>query len=163
MIDVNLLLRTWLLTDPLNGVANPVIELLTSLFTPGAPAPNNTPNRIYSGHLPPGFDPTFGPGIVVRVGSGSSSGTTGGSAHPEAPILNPRMGITIFGDGNDYTTTRQVYRAIFDWIHGKTNVDLGDAGYVLTCLEQVEGQDVPDLHTGKATIVSYWRLMTLTD
>jgi hypothetical protein len=163
MIDVNNLLRTWLLTDPLNNQANPVIELLTNLFSPGAPPPNNTPNRIYSGHLPPGFDPTFGPGIVVRVGSGTSTGTAGGSAEAEAPILNPRMQISVFGDGNDYTTTREVYRSIFDWIHGKTNVDLGDAGYVLTCLEQVEGQDIPDAHTGKATVVSYWRLRTLAN
>jgi hypothetical protein len=163
VIDVNLLLRTWLLTDPLNGQPNPVLALLTSLFTPGAAAPNNTPQRIYSGHLPAGFDTKFGPGVVVGVGGGTATGTTGGSAHPEAPILNPRMRITVFGTNNDYTTTRQVYRAIWDWIHGKTNINLGDAGFVLACLEQVEGQDVPDVHTGQATVVSWFQLRTLAN
>jgi len=163
MIDTNLLLRTWLLTDPLNGEANPVLVLLNELFTPGAPPPNDTPLRIYSGHLPVGFDPTFGPGIVVRGGTGTATGTSGGSAHPEAPILNPRKQLTVFGDGNDYTTTAQIYRDCFDWLHQRTNVDLGDAGYVLACLEQVEGQDIPDAHTGKATNVSYWQLRTLAN
>ncbi len=163
MIDVSLLAKTWLLTDPLNGEVNPVLALLNSLFTSGGVSPNDTPNRVWSGHLPVGFDPKYGPGIVVRVGSGTATGTAGGSAHPEAPILNPRLQLTVFGLANYYTVPRQVYRAVFDWWHGRTNINLGDAGYVLTCLEQVEGQDVADPHTNQATIVSYWRFMTLAN
>jgi hypothetical protein len=163
VIDVNLLALAWLLTDPLAGEANPVLALLNSLFTPGGVSPNDTPQRIYAGHLPVGFDTKYGPGVVIRVGSGAATGTSGGSAHPEAPILNPRLQHTVYGLGNYYTVPRQVYRATFDWWHGRTNIDLGDAGYVLSCLEQVEGQDIPDPHTNQATVVSFWRLMALAN
>jgi hypothetical protein len=163
MIDVNLLVVTWLLTDPLNGEPNPVNALLTSLFTSGGVSPNDSPQRVYAGHLPVGFDTKYGPGIVVRVGGGTASGTAGGSAHPEAPILNPRMQITVYGTGNFYEVPRRIYRAIFDWMHQRTGVDFGSLGYVLSCLEQVEGQDIADPHTNQATIVSYWRLMTLAN
>jgi hypothetical protein len=163
VIDVTLLAMTWLMTDPLNGEANPVLALLNSMFTTGGASPNDTPNRVYDSHLPVGFDAKYGPGIVVRVGVGTATGTTGGSAHPEAPILNPRLQLTVYGLGNYYSPPRQVYRAIFDWMHQKTNVDLGAAGYVLSCLEQVEGQAVADPHTGQATIVSYWQLRALAN
>jgi hypothetical protein len=146
MTDANLLLRTWLLTASINGVANPVLAVLTS------------PN-IYAGHLPPGVDTSIDPAIVVRGGGGTASATGGGSAHPEIPIIRPRMQITAWCGPNQFLLARQIYGAIFDWLHGKTQLDLGSVGFVLSCLEETEGQDVTDPHTGFATVVSFWNLL----
>jgi hypothetical protein len=111
--------------------------------------------------LIPGFDPKYGPGIVIRVGSGTTAGTSGGSAHPEIPVISPRMQLTFWGKETQYQVARQVYRAAYDWMQRRTNIDLGDAGYILSCLEQVEGQDYDDPNTGLAAVVSFWKLMLL--
>ena len=145
MTDANLLLRTWLLTASINAVPNPVLAVLTN------------PN-IYAGHLPPGVDTSIDPAIVIRGGGGTASATGGGSAHPEIPLIRPRMQITAWCGPNQFQLARQIYGAIFDWLHGKTRVDFGVAGFVLSCLEETEGQDVTDIHTGFATVVSYWNL-----
>ena len=165
MIDANLLLRTWLLTASLtidgNLVTNQVPVLLNALFTSGGAYPNNTPNRIYAGHLVPGFDPQYGPGIVIRVGGGTSAGTGGGSAHPEIPVISPRMQVTCWAKVNQYDVARQLYRAAYDWMQRRTNINLGDVGYILSSLEQVEGQDYDDPQTGLAAVISFWKIMAL--
>ena len=170
MIDVNIAVRTWLLLDsvalPDGSVkTNQIPPLLTSLFTPGGAAPNDDPLRIYAGHLVPGFDPQYGPGYVIRVGGGTTAGTGGGSAHPEIPIIMPRMQLTTWAGINQYKIARDLYRAAYEWIQRMTNVELGfdvagnHIGYVMSCIEQVEGQDVDDPHTGFATNISFWKLM----
>jgi len=146
MIDANLLLRTWLLTPTLNGNPNPVLAALGS-------------SNIYAGHLPSGVDPKIGPIVVVRTGGGTASITGGGSAHAEIPLTKPRMQVTVWANVNQFQTARNVYGAIFDWIHQQTNVDFGVLGYVMSCLEDTEGQDVTDPHTGFATVVSFWSLI----
>jgi len=146
MIDANLLLRTWLLSTVVNGQPNPVLPVLQT-------------NRIFAGHLPQGLDPKTGPVIVVRTGGGTASATGGGSAHPEIPgLIKPRMQITVWADVDQWQVARAVYGAIFDWLHQQTNVDFGVLGTVLSCLEDTEGQDVSDPHTGYATVVSFWSL-----
>jgi hypothetical protein len=164
MIDANVLVRTWLLTPSLTIegqlVVNQVPLLLQSLFTPGAPPPNDDPlKRIYAGHLRPGFDPNFGPALVVRVGSGTTAGTGGGAAHSELPIVMPRMQLTAWANVSQYDIARQLYAAAYDWMQRRNGIDLGGAGYILSCLEQVEGQDVDDPHTGFATVFGFWKLM----
>src|SRR6266516_1084709 len=163
MLDPNILVRKWLLTSSMvmDGqlVTNQVPALLQSLFTSGGTPPNNTPDRIYGGHLVPGFDPAFGPGLVVRVGSGASAGTGGGSAHPEIPITMPRMQVTAWAGINQYYIARQLYGAAYDWMQRRNNIDLGDVGYIFSCLEQVEGQDIDDPHTSQATVMGFWKLM----
>ena len=164
MIDVRLLVKTWLLIDSLpqpdgSIKQNPLPPLLASLFQLGGTFPNNDPNRVYVAHLPQGFDPTFGPGVVVRIGSGTTAGTGGGSAHPEIPIIMPRMQITVFAGGQQYEIAAQVYRTIYDWIQRRTSIAIPDIGFIFSCLEQVEGQDVEDPHTHQATNISFWKLM----
>lgn len=170
MIDVPFAIKTWLLLDQItlpDGTVklNTLPGLLQSMFTTGGAFPNNDPNRVYVGHLVPGFDPTYGPGVVIRIGTGAAAGTGGGSAHPEMPLLMPRMQITTWANINQYDIARQIYRAIYDWIQRMTSVDLGvdsqgnNIGFILSCTEQVEGQDVDDPHTGFATTVSFWKLM----
>jgi len=165
VISPNFLVKTWLLSETVNGVdiSNPLLPVLADLFVAGGAFPNNDPNRIYVGHLPQGFDPLYGPGVVIRVGAGTTAGTGGGSAHPEIPITMPRMQITTFAGIQQYQIAGQVYGAIHDWIHRRNNVDLGDAGFVLSCLEQVEGQDVDDPHLFYATNISFWKLMLRED
>jgi len=170
MIDVNIAVRTWLLLDSIilpDGTVkqNQLPVILNSLFVSGGAFPNNNAQRVYAGHLVPGFDPQYGPGVVIRVGTGAAAGTGGGSAHPEIPIIMPRMQLTTWAGVNQYQICRQLYRAIYDWIQRMTNVDLGldtqgnNIGYVLSAIEQVEGQDVDDPHTGFATNISFWKLM----
>lgn len=164
MTDSLLLLRTWLLaaTLPSEPNPNPLPALLQTMFTaaggPGA-FPNDDPNRVYAGHFPVGFDPNYGPGVVIRVGSGTTAGSGGGSSHPEIPLLSPRIQVTCYAGIQQYLIARQTYAAIYDWIQRRCNIDLGAAGYVLSCLEQVEGQDIEDPHLHYATNVSFWKLM----
>ena|SRR5437016_745762 len=163
MIDSNVLVRSWLLTPSLTIegtlVINQVPVLLTSLFTSGAPPPNDSPLRIYAGHLRPGFDPKFGPGLVIRVGGGTTGGAGGGAAHPELPLIMPRMQLTSWADVSQYDIARQLYAAAYDWMQRRNGISLGTAGYVISSLEQVEGQDIDDPHTGFATVVGFWKLM----
>jgi hypothetical protein len=158
MISPALLVKTWLLTPSVAGVdiINPLLPLLNNLFVAGAGFPNNDPNRVYVGHLPQGFDATFGPGVVIRVGTGTTAGTGGGAAHPELPLTMPRVQITTFAGRQEYDISDNVYFAIHDWIHRRNNIDLGDAGFVLSSLEHVEGQQVEDPHTFYATNISIW-------
>ncbi len=170
MIDVPFAVKTWLLLDSItlpDGTTkqNQLPTLLNSMFTTGGTFPNNDPNRVYVGHLVPGFDPKYGPGVVLRIGSGASAGTGGGSAHPEIPLLMPRMQLTTWAGVNQYDIARQIYRSIYDWIQRSNGIDLGqdtfgnNIGFILSCTEQVEAQDVDDVHTGFATTVSFWKLM----
>lgn len=151
MIDPNFLLRNWLLTPSLviDGVdtLNPVLAAL------------DNEDNVFAGRLPENFNPGFlndGLAIVVRVGG--SGTTTGGIAHAEIPIFDPRMQITVWAGLNEFQLARSVDGPIFDWIHGKTNIDLGNAGYVMTCLNQVLGQDIQDPKTALATVVSFYHL-----
>jgi len=153
---------TWLLADSVieGGITifNPLPILLQSLFVSG-PFPNDDFKRVYVGHLPQGFDPSFGPGVVVRVGAGTTAGTGGGAAHPEIPITSPRVQVTTLAGRQQYDIADQTYGVIHDWIHRRNGIDLGAAGFVLSSLEQVEGQQVEDPHTYFATNISFWKMM----
>jgi hypothetical protein len=162
VIDPNLLLRTWLLTPDLvlDGVdvSNPVLTALSLQDPTPANPPDSTP--IYAGHLPEHYDPRpTGQGVAIVIRVGGSGTTSGGTANAEIPIIDPRMQITVWAGINAYQQARTLDRAIFDWIHAKNNVDLGEAGFVLSSLNQVLGQDINDPSTGYATVVSFWHLM----
>ena len=168
MIDVALALRTWLLLPSVSiggqVQTNQVPVILNAAFVTGGAFPNNTPDRIYVGHLVTGFDPKYGPGIVIRVGSGTTTGTGGGSSHPEIPLTMPRVQMTVFAGIQQYQVARRVYRAAYDWMNRQTNIDLGidsdgNEMYMLSAIEQVEGQDVDEAHTGFATNISFWKFM----
>jgi hypothetical protein len=163
MIDTNLLVRKWLLTPELDiegqTVQNQVPIVLASHFSAGAVPPNDTSDRVYGGHLVPGFDPQFGPGLVVRVGSGASAGTGGGSSRSEVPIREPRVYLTSWADKNQFDIARELYGAAYDWMQRRNNIDLGEFGFIFSCLEQVEGQDIDDPHTGFATVMGIWKVM----
>ena len=162
MIDSNALVRTWLLTPQLaiegELVTNQVPVVLADLFTAGVP-PNDTPNRVYAGKLIAGFNPQNGPGLVVLVGGGTTAGSGGGSARPEVPLREPRMQVRAWANKDQFDVARKVYGAAYDWMQRRNNINLGDAGYIWSCLEQVEGQDIADPHSGLATVMGYWKLL----
>jgi hypothetical protein len=161
MVDPNKLLRTWLLTPtvtlPVEGLlTNPVLAVLANQNpapTVGWPIP-----PIFAGHLPEKYDPRpAGNGMAVVVRVGGTGTTEGGVAHTEIPIIDPRMQVICWAGNNEFEKARSVDRAIFDWIHKKAHVDLGDVGFVITSNNLVLGQDVSD-SSGLASIVSFYHL-----
>src|SRR6266702_2194621 len=145
MIDRDALLRFWLL-----DATGPVVALL------------GTPDRsIFVGSLPEKYDPRQtgqGMAIVIRAGGSGLSRMTGGGAHPEIPLINPRMQITVWAGENESDRAHTVDRAIMDWINRRENVNLGQFGYVLWCESDGLGQDHKDPQTKFATVVSFWQL-----
>jgi len=161
MIDPNKLLRAWLIapqvTIPVEGtLLNPVLNVLANQIpAPAVPYPI-TP--IFAGHLPEKYDPRpTGNGMAVVIRGGGSGVTYGGTAHTEIPIIDPRMEVICWGGNNEFEKARSVDRAIFDWIHAKSHVDLGDVGFVINSLNLVLGQDIYD-PSGLASIVSFYHL-----
>lgn len=161
MIDHNKLLRTWLLapqvTLPVIGtISNPVLAVLASQSpAPAVPYPI-TP--IFAGHLPEKYDPRpTGNGMAVVIRGGGSGVTFGGTAHTEIPIIDPRLEVICWAGNNEFEKARSVDRAIFDWIHAKSCLDLGDVGFVINSLNLVLGQDIYD-PSGLASIVSFYHL-----
>jgi len=131
MVDANVILRRWL-TDP----AGPVWPLLGSV------------PRIYAGALPEGFNPESGLGILIHV--------RGGFSEIEMPVIHPSVQITTYAPQNKFAAARGLYLAIYDWIHGKFKVDFGSDGHVISCLEEVQGQDIVDPDEGWATVVAFY-------
>jgi hypothetical protein len=159
MVDPNKLLRVWMLTPTMtiDGVDtdNPILAVLASQ------AGNNPPPSppIFAGSLPEKYDPRQtgnGTAVVVRVGG--SGTTTGGVAHTEIPIIDPRMQVVVWAGINEFEKARTVDRAIFDWIHAKARLDFGGDGFVLSSLNQVLGQDIVDATSGLATVLSFYHL-----
>src|SRR5262252_9116541 len=106
MVDPNKLLRAWMLAQSVTG-NNPdgtrgiQINTILPVFqgNPGAiqwPVPS-----VFAGHLPERYSPKqegHGLAIVVRVGG--SGVTSGGVAHTEMPIIDPRMQVTVWAGNN---------------------------------------------------------------
>lgn len=167
MIDPNKLLRMWLLTPQITLIDGAVIDnpVIPALENAPAATPLPTEQRVIAGHLQEGYDarPTGnGPAIVVRVGG--SGVTSGGTAHPEIPIIDPRMQVIVWAGINEYEQARIIDGAIFDWLQGGNALDITDpssgdpVGHILISLNQVLGQDINDPPTGWATVVSFWHL-----
>lgn len=146
MIDANLLLRTWLLSD---SVTTKQGEVLTNPLTAVI---DNT--RVWGGSLPEGFDPSEGPGIViVRGGSGM---TSGGKAENEIPLTNPHVQVKVWAEENKFQVASEIYSLIHDWIDGRNDIDFGDKGYLMSCNESVEPQDLRDPETRFSTVFGYF-------
>lgn len=124
MVDVNILLRSWLLQNP-------------TLF--------GMMQGVYISDLPEKFDPANGPGIVIAH--------RGGNTHSEIPtLLNPRIQIAVWANKWEYKKARDVYGLVHDTIVGQT-VDLGAPGKIISVVEAMHGQDLTDPDTGWCTVV----------
>jgi hypothetical protein len=128
MIDANALLRRWI-SEGLNT------QRVSATVLPQ-----------YEAATDDGFNPQSGPWIVIS--------TRGGLAHPEAPIITPSLTVRVWAGFNQFDVARARYLEVFDLIHQQTSVDFGDDGYVISCSEEVQGQDVTDPETGYATVIA---------
>jgi hypothetical protein len=108
-------------------------------------------NRIYCGMLPQGYKPEVDGRAITFL-------TRGGQADPELPIIRPSVQIECWAPALDSQGARELYRAVFDQLHQKNNIDLGAAGYILSSFEEVQGQDLVDPDTEWASVLSYYRL-----
>ena len=126
---------------------------------------NNAPNEIwpggppvFAGKLPELYNPKqAGHGLAIVVTVGGSAPTDGGVAHPEIPIIDPRMQVRVWAGNYEFVRARQLDGAIYDWIHGKTALVFSGIGFVLSALNQVLGQDMTD-PSGLVTVVSWYHL-----
>jgi len=163
MVDPNGLLRTWMLAPNVvarddDGNLRQLLNPILAFFQDNIPPRPWPQTPIFAGHLPEKYSPKSeanGPAIVVRVGG--SGVTSGGVAHTEIPIIDPRMQITVWAGNNLFELAHALDGAIFDWIHAKASIDFGDSGFVIAALNQVLGQDITD-PSGLATVVSWYHL-----
>ena len=111
MIDPNKLLRTWLITPqvtiPVDGtILNPVLDVLANqgFLVDGitrAPAVPWPITPVFAGHLPEKYDPRpTGNGMAIVIRGGGSGVTYGGTAHPEIPIIDPRLEVICWAGEN---------------------------------------------------------------
>lgn len=99
--------------------------------------------------LPEKFDAMAGMKALVIL-------VRGGSSQIEVPIIEPSIQIKAWAlKGPD---ARAIYAAAYDQVHGKCMVNLGADGFVLSCYEEQQGQDITDPDTGWATVVASFRL-----
>lgn len=136
MVDVNLLVRSFLLTQ------SPVISLLGT----------NQNGSIYCGFdLPEHFDPDLGPAIQIF--------RSGGQSHPEIlPLVNARLEIKVWAAVERALLAAQVYGAMQDVLHGLTNKVLDD-GEILSALEVTGPQEWTDPDSGWVTVNSFYAVM----
>jgi hypothetical protein len=108
-------------------------------------------SRIYGGLLPQDVVvDQDGPAITVQI--------RGGNADAEVPLIRPSVQIEVWAGPYQFQQAREVYRAIFDLMHGKNSISLTN-GYILSSVEEVPGQDGVDPDTNWATVVSFWKLI----
>lgn len=142
MIDSNLTLVTYLMQSAaiVALVANKSRTVVTQ------------ESLIFCGKLPQGYKPEVNGRAITFM-------NRGGAADPELPIIRPSVQIECWAPALDSQGARELYRAVFDQLHQKNNIDLGDIGYILAITEEVQGQDLDDPDTQWASVLSYYRLI----
>jgi hypothetical protein len=136
MIDLNLAVLTWL-------KASPALAALvgTNIFSPVLP-------EGFSAMASSAPDPAQR-AVVVRK--------RGGYSETEVPpVFDPSFAIECWA--MEAPDAQQIYGVIRDLMHGATSVDLGSAGFVILCLEEVPGQDVTDPVTGWPMVFAYYHV-----
>lgn len=136
------------MVDPIQFVR----QLLLNTAAVTALLGTNQFGSIYGGGtVPEHFDPKLGPCIVISV--------VGGQGHPEiTAIMEPRLQLRCWANVNQSQLARQLYLAVYDALHGATNIDLGGYGRLITSQEAVCGQDVTDNDTGWATCLGMFNV-----
>jgi hypothetical protein len=142
MVDSNLALVTYLKQSAA------LVELVTNQDQTKIPEQV----LIYCGTLPEGYKPEINGCAITFI-------NRGGAADTEAPIIRPSVQIECWAPALGNQQARKVYRAVFDQLHQKNNIDLGDIGYILSITEEVQGQDVTDPDTKWVSVLSYYRLI----
>lgn len=136
MVDPIKIVQTWLLGS------SSVTSLLGT--SPGG--------GVYGGaDLPEKFDPTLGPAVQIYVSTGSQG----------AEIIKevmPRVAIKCWADVNEYEKAQNLYRAVYDIIHGANNVDFGDDGRVISAQAATQPQNFTDPDTSWVCAFGFFTL-----
>jgi hypothetical protein len=141
MIDSNAAFVAWISqSTALTGLLGAAMGI-----QPGPPA-------IYCGMLPEGYKPEVNGRAITFATRG------GPGADPEVPIISPSIQVECWAPALCSQQAREVYRALFDQIAGKCNINLGANGYILSCIEEVHGQDLTDPDTQWTSVLAYYRL-----
>jgi len=106
--------------------------------------------NIFGGVLPEKFDPTNVGGITISV--------KGGTSHSELPLQYPSVQVTCWAGVNQFVQARQLYSSVFAALHGLNDIDFGDDGRLISCVEEAVGQDVTDPDSGWATVINAFAL-----
>lgn len=128
MIDTTAIVRNFILSRP--GVAAQVVD------------------RVYAVRIPEDLsvEPQI-PKFILLSG-------VGGQASLELPFLEPTIQVKCFGPSPKLA--REVYREVFDGLHGIDNYYFS-GGYVVFSYEEVQGQDLIDPSTGWAFVLSFFK------
>lgn len=103
---------------------------------------------VFGGILPEHYNPTSltdgengtGPAIVISV--------KGGSTNPEIPLQSVSVQVASWCGVNEFAQAAAVYDAVFDALHGQQNLDFGDDGRLLSCVEESVAQSLVDPDAG---------------
>lgn len=106
---------------------------------------------IFGGALPEYFDPTNNPAIVITV--------KGGTSDSELPIQDIAVQVVCWAGINQFVLAREVYEAVFACLHGIANLNLGDDGKIIRCIEQAVGHDIVDPNARWVMVMNSFSLM----
>ncbi len=127
MIDTNATFRSWLTTSAA------IVALVG--------------DNINCPDLPAGANPAAGEKWI-------SFFSRGGTADLYVPFLTSALQLKAWA--RTAVEAREIYRAVFDLVHGASAVDLGVDGFIVCAWEQVQGQDLSDPDTGWATVLAFF-------
>lgn len=133
MLNPNKVLRDYLLT----------VDALTALVGTNIAYPD----------LPAKTDVAGGAKALVFSARGGLSGV-------ETPLLKPSYQFRAWALRP--AEAREVYAALFDALHGKSNLGAG-AARILAAFEEVSAQDVTDEESGWATVLGFFRIVLPQD
>lgn len=142
-MDAILAVRTILLADT---VAGGIVSLVGQ--------------NIFGGLLPEHYNPEVastaepagnGPAITMIV--------KGGITHPEMPLQEVDVQLTIWAGINQNLNARAIYERCFQVLHGLTGQSLGAAGMVARILATQPAQDLVDNDTGWVMLIAPFNVM----
>lgn len=110
--------------------------------------------NVYGGALPEHFDPTSNPALVLSI--------AGGRTHSEMPLQDAVVQVKVWAGVNQFVLARSAYNAVFNALHGQTNVSFGSNGRLVSCLEAMPAQEVYDPDSGWATLVSHYQVIAVS-
>lgn len=151
-MDAILATLTILLSDTAPGG---LVSMLGTDPTSGLPA-------IYGGQLPEHYNPEVqsteepkgnGPAVTMIV--------KGGTTHPEIPLQDVAVQITVWTGVNQNFNARSISNRVFQVLDGLVGVNTGGGGLVKRILASVPAQDSVDPDTGWVMLLNAFDVMIM--
>jgi hypothetical protein len=117
-------------------------------------------NNVYGGQLPEHYNPEVnsaadpsgdGPAITIIV--------KGGTTHPEMPLQNVDVQLTVWAGVNQNFLARTIYERLLQVLHGLYGQSLGAAGIAHRILATIPAQDLVDQDTGWVQMLCAFNMM----